>query len=141
MRRAESRLKFRLPSLLRRLYTEVSNGEFAPGFLPLIFKGGPLSQYWPRSVVATYREMRDSPPFRDVFADEDEPLVAWPEQLLLVCDWGCSIFICVDCSRPELPVFREDCNISQSIVAAESPSLADFLERWLHGVHVGDHED
>ncbi len=141
MRRAERRMGFRLPSLLRRLYMEVSNGEFGPGFLPLIFKGGYRAQYWPRSVVAGYCEMRNSPPFRDVFADEEEPLVGWPEKLLLTCDWGCSIFVCIDCSQPELPVFREDCNFSQSMLAVESPSLADFLERWLRGESVACHLD
>jgi hypothetical protein len=118
-----------LPTLLRRLYLEIGNGEFGPGILPLIHKGGIRSAYWPRSVVAAYRAFRESERSRANCAnsEKDHPRPQWWEKLLLICDWGCSIFIYADCSNPEMPVFLAD---SGADLELQAPSLRQWLTDW-----------
>ena len=120
---AEQRLGFPLPPLLRLLYSDVSNGGFGPGygFLPLF---PPAAQPSEDSVVVLYEVFRAH--------DPEEPDWSWPERLLCVCDWGCAIRSCVDCSRPELPMVRFDPNEEEQFFP-EAPNLDGWLEDWLSG--------
>jgi hypothetical protein len=132
MLEAETKLGFPLPPLLRRLYLEVSNGDFGPGLLKLGDPGA--SDYW--SLVSWYVEGR-SITQEEIDAvwgteEEDRPTV-WPEKLLSICDWGCNIYSCVDCSKSECPVLRNDNNVSFRTLALEAPSLHEWLESWLDG--------
>lgn len=62
----------------------------------------------------------------------DSPIVL-PEKLLSICEWGCNIYSCIDCSKPEYPVLRNDNNVSFRTFALEAPSLHEWLESWLDG--------
>lgn len=64
------------------------------------------------------------------WADEEEKPVLWPEQVLMLCDWGCNIYSCLDCSSSDLPIFRMDSNISFVEWALEASSLQQWLEMW-----------
>jgi hypothetical protein len=116
---AEAALGFRIPPLLRRLYLEVGNGGFGPGY-GLI--GVPTEETAARrqQLVETYyrniQRPRDDPrwwpaelvPVEDFdivglyarYAREDpeDPGWRWPERLLPVCHLGCGMYECVDCS-------------------------------------------
>ena len=120
---AEERLGFPLPPLLRLLYSDVADGGFGPGhgFLPLF---APVAQPHEDSVVTLYEVFRGG--------DPEEPTWSWPERLLCVCDWGCAIRSCVDCSRPELPVVRFDPN-EEGEFFPETPTFDGWLEDWLSG--------
>jgi hypothetical protein len=63
--------------------------------------------------------------------DEEEKPVLWPEQVLVISDWGCNIYTCLDCSSPQLPVFLMDANesLNKWAINEEAPSL--YL--WLKG--------
>lgn len=131
---AEKRLGFRLPPLVRRLYLEVGNGEFGPGLLPLIYKGGTRLSNSARSVAGAYCQMRRS---REISSFEDMllphlhlPRCQWWEKLLLVCDWGCSIFIYVDCSKPDLPVYVADNGCFELKASSLREWLTDWVETW-----------
>lgn len=138
VQRAEVRLGFPLPSLLRRLYIEV--GADVLDLLPLLAVDAmdeDESQV-PYTVVGWYRFDRDNPPTEEDLADmtddaSDDILWEWPERLLMVADWGCNIYSCVDCSSPSLPVLMNDNNISWSTFAVQAPSLHAWLERGLGG--------
>lgn len=81
---AETALGFPLPDLLRRLYREVGDGDWGPGYgLPPLL-----------AVVDTMRSLR---------AEED-----WPLAVLPLCGWGCSYASYVDCAPPDLPVLHCD---------------------------------
>ena len=54
----------------------------------------------------------------------------------MMCDWGCNIYSCVDCSRPELPVLRNDNNVSWSTFPIEDPSLHAWLRRAVDGENL-----
>src|SRR5215467_14269416 len=83
---AEVQLGFELPALLRRVYLEVGNGGFGPGYG--LF---PLNAHDPStdSLVTAYLGMR-SMSQQDIdehWADEEVKPALWPERVLMICDW------------------------------------------------------
>ncbi len=101
----------KLPTLLRRLYLEVGNGGFGPGY-------GLLS-------VDKVLEIVRSP---------------WPSwidlPLLMVCDWGCAISSLVDASDDRGAMWGFDPNptgVNEESLFEENCSLGEWLERWVRG--------
>lgn len=137
MLEAEAKLGFSLPPLLRRLYLEVSNGDFGPGLLRLI-EGQVTPETRPSdySIVSWYVGLHSTTQEKlDAWwgtEEEDRPMIL-PEKIFEIKDWGCNIYSCLDCSKPELPVLRNDNNISFRTFALEAPSLHEWLESWLYG--------
>lgn len=153
---AEAVLGFTLPPLLRRFYLEISDGDVQPELLPLYIKQ-PIKDY-PDSIVSWYlvnrsetQEVLDAAWFdfhnsartpeeqeevEIAWGTFDERPMAWPEKLLTICDWGCNIYSCLDCSQPACPVLRNDTNISFRTFVVESPSLHEWLEAWLAGKDI-----
>jgi hypothetical protein len=131
--RAEEMLGFELPSLLRRIYLEVGNGGF-----DLAYELFPLSDEHSEgdfdAILQSYLSLRSATQ-EDINAywksGEEKPSL-WPEKLLMVSDWGCSIYSYIDCASPECRVLRSDGNISAHEFAIESPSLYQWLEDWLN---------
>ncbi|HEY7123556.1 MAG TPA: SMI1/KNR4 family protein [Ktedonobacterales bacterium] len=136
MRQAEAALGFTLPPLLRRLYLEVSNGDFGPGLLRLNDDPSSHRQSYPPSLVSWYVEYRSATQqYLDEWwgdEEEDRPMVC-PEKLMKIADWGCNIYSCLDCTKEACPVLRNDNNISFRTFAIEAPSLHQWLEDWLDG--------
>jgi hypothetical protein len=92
---AEQALGFALPPLLKRVYQEIGNGGFGPGY-GLYGLGTDLAEgRYPAALEGLYAALREEPP---------EGLTSWPEGLLPVCTWGCAIASYVDCAQPEFPV-------------------------------------
>lgn len=134
---AEAQLGFVLPAFLRRIYLEVGNGGFGPGYglLPLN-EIPPNAGHHTDSLVADYKGMRafSQKDIDEYFAEEEEKPSLWPERVITLCDWGCNIYSCLDCSSPELPIFRMDSNENFLVEwAIEAPSLRQWLERWVDG--------
>jgi hypothetical protein len=134
---AETQLGFVLPSLLRRIYLEVGNGGFGPGYglLPLD-EIPPNAVYGMESLVAAYQGMRSfsQKDIDEYFAEEEEKPALWPEGVLILCDWGCNIYSCLDCSSSDLPIFRMDSNENFMVEwAIEASSLQQWLEAWVDG--------
>lgn len=138
---AEAQLGFALPSFVRRLYGEVANGGFG-GMFPL---NGRRRSAWSAApldtVVTAYLAMR-SLSREDVekhWSDEDEKPALWPQHTLMICDWGCNIYSCLDCASPDLPVLRMDSNRNFLVEwAIEAPSLRQWLEAWMDGQPLFD---
>lgn len=114
---AEKQLGFTLPSLLKRIYTEVGSGGFGPGYglAPLWTSAGGDVLIEPSLVHTTLL-------FRDEY---------WPSTLLYICDWGCNIYTSIDCSLPSYPLVRSYTN---GHIGIEAPSLYQWLRDWLNGV-------
>jgi SMI1 / KNR4 family (SUKH-1) len=134
---AETQLGFGLSSLLRRIYLEVGNGGFGPGYGLL-----PLNEIPPNAVsstaslVAEYQGMRSfsQKDIEEYFAEEEEKPALWPERVLILCDWGCNIYSCLDCSSSELPIFRMDSNENFLVEwTIEASSFHQWLEMWIDG--------
>ena len=85
---AEQELGLGLPPLLRRLYAEIGNGGFGPGYGLIGLTNG-VPDDTGRTAPAIYKESRGE--------DPDDPAWQWPEALLPICHWGCAIVSCIDC--------------------------------------------
>lgn len=134
---AEAQLGFTLPSFLRRIYLEVGNGGFGPGYgLLSLNEIPPNAVSDTTSLVADYQGMRafSQKDIDEYFAEDEEKPSLWPERVVTLCDWGCNIYSCLDCSSPELPIFRMDSNENFLVEwAIEAPSLYQWLEKWIDG--------
>lgn len=137
---AETQLGFALPSLLRRIYLEVGNGGFGPGYglLPLN-EIPPNAVHGMESLVAEYQGMKafSQKDIDEYFVEEEEKPALWPERVLILCDWGCNIYSCLDCFSSDLPIFRMDSNENFLVEwAIEAFSLQQWLETWVDGIQT-----
>ncbi len=120
--RAETVLGFPLPSLLRSIYLEVGNGAF--GLSPLFMESfNGLAMPLVDSYVGLRSESGGG-------ADGES---SWPEKLLIIYDWGCNIYSCLDCAHPEQRVLRNDNNRDLDAYALEAPSFQQWLQALLDG--------
>ena len=125
----ERRVGFALPPLMKRLYTEIGNGGFGPGY-GLIGLSNGVPDYDGLTAPALYEELRRS--------STDEPNWSWPEGLLPVCDWGCAIKSCIDCLDPNFRMRLFDPNVHDGedwtdSFFVESPSFEAWMTAWASG--------
>lgn len=121
--RAEAMLGFPLPSLLRRIYLEVGDGAF--GLSPLYLES--LNGLCDMPLIDSYVGLRS-----ERGGDENGERI-WPEKLLIIYDWGCNIYSCLDCAHPEQRVLRNDNNRDPDAYAIEAPSFQQWLQAVLDG--------
>jgi len=127
---AESALGFPFPPLLRRLYTEVGNGNWGPSYgLYGIPTGGAEPDV--NDMVGFYLEC--TAPERAI----ELPAVEWPRGLVPLIGRGCVDYELCDFLRPQHSVFllsgetlELDRPLAESITLL-APSIADRLEAWL----------
>jgi|SRR6185437_1240805 len=122
---AEAALGFTLPALLAKLYGQVANGGFGPGYGIMGLDGGHTNDDGD-SCVKLYRKFRM--PYRGK--------VIWPDGYLPVCYGGCSLYSVLDCSSDAAPVLAIDLadGCSPSAFRKESASLLEWLDAWFRGV-------
>lgn len=131
--RAEQAIGSVLPSLLRRLYLEVGNGGFGPGYGLIGLPGGATDSLG--NDVVSGHLARQEP-------DPEDPEWKWPASQLALFEWGGAIFSCCDLRPEYLPVFEFDPNRrsrGMSMNAAfreQSNSLNFFLSEWILGKDV-----
>lgn len=117
---AERVIGLPFPPLLRRLYLEVGNGGFGPGYGLL-----ELSYDSPYTGLSMYRQARE---------DATRNWAAFPPSLFPVCTWGCGIYSFTDCSSPEGRMWGWDPNPGPCDAQALYPQplgLAGWLARWI----------
>lgn len=120
---AETKLGFRIPTLLASLYLSIGNGGFGPGYGIIGIEGGRASNLG--TLVQAYGEIIRGAEYRHL---------EWETGLLPFCDWGCNIFSCVDCNDVNLHVFQsEECDAT-----VQTYTLEDFFKMWLDGVSILD---
>lgn len=124
--KAEAGLGFALPSMLKRLFLEVSNGIAGFAYDILGLEGGCASDCG--NLLDTYRE----------FKTYDESLgTPWMSGLLPICNWGSTIYSCVDCNDSALRVYTHE----SAEVWPERYTLNEFFEMWLNGKVEFSQED
>jgi hypothetical protein len=113
---AERRLGFALPKLLRRLYLEVADGGFGPGYgiLPLGDSGEEETLVGGRSVARA--------------------LPRWPARLVPFVHWGCDVWSCVDCAHPEGAIVH----FAGKRLAETDDTLGGWLTQWTSGRRLWD---
>jgi hypothetical protein len=125
--RAEALIGRPLPSLLRRLYLEVANGGFGPGYGVLGVDGGHRDD----------QRQTATDLFRIASSDAHQ---YWRGSagttLFPICHWGCAIYSFVDCASPDGRMWGWDPNppppdqLSFALFR-EDTTLVDWLGRWV----------
>jgi len=133
VRETEQRLGFTLRPPLRRIYREVANGGFGPGYGVMGVEGG-FTDDLGDTVADLYLCYRESSP--------EDPQWQRPEFLLPICHWGCITSSAVDCSRDSGPVYLVDVQGKEpgepmdSIIKLHKESLESWLSDWLDGKNL-----
>jgi hypothetical protein len=112
--------------LLRRLYLEVGNGGFGPGYGILGVRGGHGDDYH-HTAVDLYRQARSG------------SFTAWgsiPAALLPVCYWGCAIYSLMDCADRKARMWAWDPNPAPrddigKALFPQSITFREWLVRWV----------
>lgn len=127
---AEAAFGFPIPTLVRRLYTEVGNGNWGPSYgLGRIPTGG--AEPDANDIVGLYRLC--TAPERTL----ESPAAQWPRGLVELIGRGCVDFELCDFLKPPYPVFLlsgDTWTPERSVVESLTPvaaSLAERLEAWL----------
>jgi SMI1/KNR4 family protein SUKH-1 len=108
---AEDSLDVKFPEILKRCYTQISNGGFGPGYQLTGLPGGHESSWG--DLLQTTIELR----LHEDCEDEWLPLI----------DWGCAQFTVVDCSDQQIVTLYE------GDFHNESYTLTTFLKKWVNG--------
>jgi hypothetical protein len=120
---SEKRLGFAVAPLLRRVYLEIGNGGFGPGYGLLGVVNGATDGC--NDAVTLYEEYRQP--------DPGDPHWAWLDHLLPVCHLGCAMYLCVDCEDVRGPVtwFEPNPHVRGEPWTDSFFPLADSTEAWL----------
>jgi hypothetical protein len=128
---AEALVGFRFPPLLIRLWTEVANGGFGPGYGLLGVEGGfPFDDHGGLTIAENYRSCT----------------TGWPRKLLPICDWGCFNESAIDCSTPEGGIvdLPENVIVDMQMTGNDPPpkgmTFAQWMEAWVDGVDLWQYE-
>ena len=126
---------FTLPNLLKQLYAEVANGGFGPGYGLLGLTGG-VPDDQKHNALQLYAIYRGT--------DPDDSSWHWPSGLLPICNWGCAIYSCIDCTRPSFPITIFDPNAHEdgkswsASFFPECESFDHWIELWATGTNLWD---
>ena len=100
-------IEIELPVLLRRCYTEISNGGFGPGYGITGLPGGHESSWG--DLIESVVELRRLEDCEDGYL----PLV----------DWGCGEFTCIDCDDDNLVVTLIDGEFHHEEISLETEPI------------------
>jgi hypothetical protein len=119
---AERALGYSLPRLLRRLYLEVGNGGFGPGYGILGVRDGFTDDVGDTALDA----------YRRFHSWRRE--LSMPDSLLPICHWGCAIYSLVDCASADAEMWACDPNPGlDDDVFRQETTLIEWLQRWVDG--------
>lgn len=133
----EQLLGFPIPPLLRRVYSEVGNGGFGPGYGLTGAEGGRPDAVG-YSIAGAYRLRRE--------IDPAAPGWSWPNRLVPLVSWGGGTFSCGDFSETSCPLFVFDPlahpNGAEAVesLPAHAPGLRELLSDWIRGGDVAPPE-
>ena len=126
----EQTLGYPFPPLLKRLYVEVGNGGWGPGYGLLGLTGG-ARDYLGKTAIQDYLLRRGS--------DQEDPALQWSKGLLPICHWGCAIYSCIDCTQPGFPVIvfdpdaHEDGKDWTDAFFPECDGFDEWVQLWADG--------
>jgi hypothetical protein len=125
----EHLIGFSLPPLLRRIYTEIANGGFGPGY-GLIGVAGGFTDDLGRDITDIFADKHSSS-FQKYFPD-------WPIQSISICHWGCAMYSIVDCSTTEYQMFHFEPNnldIADYLIPHHR-RFDEYMTAWVDGIDL-----
>lgn len=126
LRRAETKLGVQLVPFLARLYREVANGAFGPGYgiLRLPSEGG-----WDTDKQELLTNTQDL--LREQFAAEGRD---WPATIVPLCEWGSGVWSCVDCNSGDGAILTLD----EKGLTYTAYDIRTLFSDWCDGVRIWD---
>jgi hypothetical protein len=115
----ETKLGCTLPGLLRNMYLEIGNGCFDENFRLLSLQD--------LFVVHARKDRK----YLEAFSNDPIGL-----GYLVIHDWGCNVYSCIDCSNPLFPVLRYDS--VGGVFIPEKQSFEDWVAAWINGESLWD---
>lgn len=119
--KAEAHMKVRLPLLFQRLYTEVGNGGFGPGY-GLETLAGIVSGYLDH--LSVYSEVAED-------LEEEDIRLPWPEGLIYLGTEGCTYDFFLDCRDPQYRVLMFSDSHYENRLEEGMLLLADTFDDWI----------
>lgn len=118
----ETELGFEVPPLLKMIYREIGNGgrDLGPGLFGL---PGGYDTVNGDNILNSSRKMAG--------------FLSWWDQFIVICDRGCSMYSCVDCTDDDFSVYRWDGNQFDSPNHVDEPSdqlwsiEANTFDEWI----------
>lgn len=133
---SEAALGFDLPPLLKVLYGEIGNGGFGPGYGMLGLLNGATDDLR-ENAVAKLQALR--------VQTKEKDGVPWPTNLLPICNWGCAIYSCIDCSSltHDMVIFdpnphEDQCTDWSDSFFSEACGFDEWIQLWARGVDLWD---
>jgi len=129
----ERLLGFNIPPLLKQSYIEIGNGGFGPGYGLIGMTSGAPDDTG-KTAPEIYYQLRSGHP--------TDPAWKWPECLLPICHWGCAIYSCIACDKPDFPIRIFDPNVHDHRVTwsdaffEEATSFDAWISAWADGVDL-----
>lgn len=114
----EEKLSFTLPRILRRLYLEIGNGGFGPGYGLIGAQGGHLDDEG-RSLLEIYKFMSSTLDLKGVVP---------------ICEWGSGVWSCVDCISQAGSIVT----LHEKGLTRTPHDLATWLATWVNGGSLWD---
>lgn len=128
VRDAEREIGFPFPNLLVRLWIEVANGGFGPGYGLFGLEGGYADDVSKMALPEIYLDSRESRCYVEVYG---EP---WPEKLIEICHWGGGMRSAIDCSAAEAEVLDIPEDLDRRRRSGQT--FAQWMEAWVNGVNL-----
>jgi hypothetical protein len=127
---AVTRLGFSLPPLLPRLWVEVANGGFGPGYGLFGLERGHAKEGGLTLVDQHLLDLEE--PGSDVLFEG-----GWPEKLVQICDWGCLYASAIDCSTSEGEIV-DLAEGEADYQRRKGLTFAQWMEAWVNGERLWD---
>lgn len=118
----EETLCFKLVDLLSRIYTEVGNGGFGPGYGIFGIAGGHPDQDG-RNLLEVYTYVQS------IFVNR-----GWKKGILPICEWGSAIWSGIDCNAVEGNILT----LHEEGIFVTPFNLKSWLKAWLEGISIWD---
>ena len=124
----ERELSLEFPETLRRLYAEVGDGGFGPGYGFL--RMSTATALDEETVADLYQSLHGP--------DLSDSSWHWPDGLLLVCEWGRGIRAGVVCPTNRVVVFDPNLHDSDwsDTFLDQDCTLDEWLQKWCDGVDL-----
>jgi len=138
---AQDAVGFHFPTLLERLWIEVANGGFGPGYGLFGVEGGladddmalTTAPYCLASLETGLMPEPSDSAGGTSEADGPAEFAPWPEKLVPICEWGCQHLSAIDCATPE----------GQMVDLVEGferkpkrMTFVQWMEAWVSGVEL-----
>jgi hypothetical protein len=126
---AQDSLGFAVPPLLARLWTEVANGGFGPGYGLLGVEGGFADGQPEMTAVESYLSQIADTGYAVAFG------LPWPPKVVPICYWGCDHYTALDCAtlEGEMVDFPEG---TPDQLKRRAMTFAQWMEAWVNGVEL-----